>query len=213
MTFWLAALLFLHWSIVSALDFNQLLTALKRYGGQPYIFENWQSTLNKSRSLPEPEKLIRLNEFFNRNIQSNDDQVIWGQSDYWATPMETLAKGSGDCEDFSIAKYFSLVHAGIPVEKLRLVYVKARIGGPRSDITQAHMVLAYYATPDAEPLVLDSLITDIRPASRRIDLLPIFSFNSQGIWGTATSNNAPASTSKLSRWQTLLSRAKAEGFE
>lgn len=213
MTFWLAALLFLHWSIVSALDFNQLLTALKRYGGQSYIFENWQSTLNKSRSLPEPEKLVRLNEFFNRNIQSNDDQVIWGQSDYWATPMETLAKGSGDCEDFSIAKYFSLVHAGIPVEKLRLVYVKARIGGPRSDITQAHMVLAYYATPDAEPLVLDSLITDIRPASRRIDLLPIFSFNSQGIWGTATSNNAPASTSKLSRWQTLLSRAKAEGFE
>lgn len=213
MTFVLAAALFVQWSIVVALDTNQLLSALKRYGGQTYRFENWQSALHKAQALPNPDKLARINEFINRNIQSADDQAIWGQSDYWATPMETLAKGSGDCEDFSIAKYFSLVHAGIPVEQLRLVYVKARIGGPHSDITQAHMVLAYYATPDAEPLVLDNLITDIRPASRRTDLLPIFSFNSQGIWGSASGNNTPASTSKLSRWQTLLSRARAEGFE
>lgn len=213
MTFGLTALLFLQFTIVSALDFSSLLSALKRYGGQASTFENWQSTLNKTQTLSDPEKLSRINEFFNRNIHSNDDQIIWGQSDYWATPMETLAKGNGDCEDFSIAKYFSLIQAGIPLEKLRLVYVKARIGGPHSDITQAHMVLAYYATPDAEPLVLDNLITDIRPASHRPDLLPIFSFNSQGIWGNATSNNVPASTSRLSRWQTLLSRAKAEGFE
>lgn len=209
----LVLMLFLQWQMVSALDFGHLLAALKRYGGQGGTFENWQGMLSKAQALPTREKLMRINEFFNRSIQSSDDQLIWGQSDYWATPMETLAKGSGDCEDFAIAKYFSLIHAGVPVNKLRLVYVKARIGGPHSDITQAHMVLAFYDTPDAEPLVLDSLITDIRPASRRADLVPIFSFNSEGVWGTLNGNDASFSTSRLSRWQKLLLRARAEGFE
>jgi predicted transglutaminase-like cysteine proteinase len=119
---------------------------------------------------------------------------IWGQSDYWATPLETLAKGKGDCEDFTIAKYFTLLEAGLPNEQLRLIYVKARIGGAASNVTQAHMVLAYYSEPDAEPLILDNLITDIRPASRRPDLQPVFSFNSMGIWSNPTASGVPAST-------------------
>jgi predicted transglutaminase-like cysteine proteinase len=160
-------------------------------------------------------KLRRVNEFFNRRIGFADDREVWGQSDYWATPMETLAKGRGDCEDFTIAKYFTLLEAGIPGDKLRLVYVKARIGGPSSSIVQAHMVLAYYATPDAEPLVLDNLITDIRPASRRPDLTPVFSFNSQGIWQGASGGSAPSAggLGRLSRWQDLLQRARHEGFD
>jgi predicted transglutaminase-like cysteine proteinase len=103
---------------------------------------------------------------------------------------------------------------GIPAEKLRLVYVRARIGGPQSNLTQAHMVLAYYITPDAEPQVLDNLITDIRVASRRSDLTPIFSFNTEGIWAGADSSRTSSSdATRLSRWRDLLARAKAEGFE
>ena len=77
------------------------------------------------------------------------------------------------------------------------------------------MVLAYYPTPDAEPLILDSLITDIRPASRRPDIKPIFSFNSQGVYqGTAGSGTAgTGGVGSLSRWQDLLKRARTEGFE
>ena len=103
----------------------------------------------------------------------------------------------------------------MPAEQLRLIYVKARIGGPSSSIQQAHMVLAYYVTPDAEPQVLDNLITDIRPASRRPDLQPVFSFNSNGIYPGA-SGNAPAGpggTGRLSKWQNLLQRVRDEGFE
>ena len=95
---------------------------------------------------------------------------------------------------------------GIPVAKLRLVYVKAQLNGAQ----QAHMVLAYYASPSADPLVLDNLVTDIRPASRRTDLSPIFSFNSAGLW-QGTGNQS--SKSNLSRWQDLLQRARAEGFQ
>ena len=165
--------------------------------------------------MPKAEdKLRRINEFINRRIEFADDQIVWGQSDYWATPMETLGKGKGDCEDYTIAKYFSLLNAGISVKELRLVYVKARMGGTSSNITQAHMVLAWYTQPDAEPLILDNLITDIRPAGRRPDLQPVFSFNSEGIWqGTTGPTPAGGGAGRLSRWQDLLRRAKAEGFD
>jgi predicted transglutaminase-like cysteine proteinase len=197
-------------------DLDRLLTAFQALGGANSNFRDWQRLLNDARGLATAEdKLHRVNEFFNRRIQFADDMEVWGQTDYWATPMETLAKGMGDCEDFTIAKYFTLLDAGIPNEQLRLIYVKARIGGPSSSVQQAHMVLAYYPEPNAEPLVLDNLITEIRPASRRPDLTPVFSFNSQAIWQGA-GGSAPQSAGgigRLSRWQDLIQRARREGFD
>ncbi len=101
---------------------------------------------------------------------------------------------------------------GVPSDKLRLTYVKARIGGPQSTIVQAHMVLRYYPTPDAEPLVLDNLVSDIRPASRRPDLTTIFGFNADGMWVGGARPRAASST-KLSKWQSVLLRMREEGIE
>ncbi len=202
---------------VFALDNERLFANLTRMFGNAGTrnFQDWQKLIDDSRTRNLQDNLRRTNEFFNRRVQFADDQKAWGQADYWATPMETLGKGAGDCEDFAIAKYFSLLNMGVPNEQLRLVYVKARIGGPTSTVMQAHMVLAWYADPDAEPVVLDNLITDIRPASRRTDLQPIFSFNSQGIWQGAGGRDTqgPGGTSRLSRWQDLLQRARNEGFD
>jgi predicted transglutaminase-like cysteine proteinase len=200
----------------TALDLDRLLARFQQLHGVVANFQDWRQLLTDANGLVAPtDKLRRVNEFFNRRIQFADDQQVWGQSDYWATPMETLAKGRGDCEDFTIAKYFTLLNAGIPNEQLRLVYVKARIGGQASTLVQAHMVLAYYPSPDAEPLVLDNLITDFRPASRRPDLVPVFSFNSQGIWQGAGGNDPQGAggIGRLSRWQDLLQRARQEGFD
>ncbi|MCP5298051.1 MAG: transglutaminase-like cysteine peptidase [Zoogloeaceae bacterium] len=195
-------------------DVEKMLATLQRYGGAESVFRDWRQLIDDSKSLEARDKLKRINEFFNRKLLFLDDIKVWGQTDYWATPLETLAKGQGDCEDFTIAKYFTLLSAGMPNEQLRLIYVKARIGGPASNVTQAHMVLAWYETPDAEPLLLDNLITDIRPASRRPDLQPVFSFNSMGIWANPIAKGVPSSTGvgRLTRWQDLLNRAKAEGF-
>lgn len=200
---------------ITLADVERLLATLQRYGGTPSIFRDWRQLIDDSRALGTQDKLRRVNEFFNRKIQFVDDIQVWGQTDYWATPIETLAKAKGDCEDFTIAKYFTLLDAGMPNDQLRLIYVKARIGGPASSVTQAHMVLAFYSSPEAEPLILDNLITEIRPASRRPDLQPVFSFNSQGIWANPVASGVPGSTGvgRLTRWQDLLNRAKAEGFE
>ncbi|MFZ6820455.1 transglutaminase-like cysteine peptidase [Undibacterium sp. Ji22W] len=197
------------------INWDRLRLSMRALGGEEQIFNEWSALIMNNSEMPIEVKLQKVNLFFNRKIIYTDDIEAWGQSDYWATPLESLAKKKGDCEDFVIAKYFSLRNLNIPDAQLRLVYVKARIGGVNSNITQAHMVLAFYPTADAEPLILDNLISDIRPASRRNDLAPIFSFNGQGIFAGAASNATlgPGGTSRLSRWQDLLERARKEGFE
>jgi predicted transglutaminase-like cysteine proteinase len=107
-------------------------------------------------------------------------------------------------------KYFSLVATGIPVNQLRLVYVRASIDTTK-DRQVAHMILAYYPAPDREPLILDNLISDIRPASQRQDLTPIFSFNTNGLWSGFHGNSFGDPILKLSKWRNIIEQAKAEG--
>lgn len=204
------------WFSVSAVpDLDKMLQlAQQRYGtpGTQNV-QQWRSLLREAQGLPEPEKIKRVNAFFNRRIAFREDAEIWGAADYWATPLETLGRASGDCEDFTIAKYVTLKLLDVPIERMRLIYVRAKIGGPHSSISQAHMVLGYYATPGQEPLVLDNLITDIRPASRRSDLRPVFSFNSDGLWVGQSDSSSANPTARLSRWRDVITRMQAEGLE
>jgi predicted transglutaminase-like cysteine proteinase len=169
--------------------------------------EAWQALLDEQAQASEADKLRAVNAFFNAQLRFDDDRRIWGQDDYWATPVEALLKGAADCEDYALAKYFSLRRLGVSSDKLRITYVKAL------RLNQAHMVLTYYPSPDAVPLVLDNLIGEIRPASQRSDLLPVYAFNAQGLWLPGQGGNARVGDSKrLSRWQDLLVKMQAEGF-
>ncbi|WP_371814732.1 transglutaminase-like cysteine peptidase [Niveibacterium sp. COAC-50] len=190
-------------------DASLIALAKQRYGAAAgALVQEWREFIVAQKGVPEADALKRVNDFFNRRIRFADDAEIWRQPDYWATPIEMMGKGAGDCEDYTIAKYFSLRELGVPAAKLRLIYVKARIGGPASSITQAHMVLGYYETPDAQPLVLDSLIGEIRPAAQRPDLVPVFSFNAEGVYA----GGAVSSIERLSRWKDLQLKMKAEGY-
>jgi predicted transglutaminase-like cysteine proteinase len=141
--------------------------------------QRWQQLYKSIAGSSEMEKLTSVNRFFNA-VPSVTDQAHWGKPDYWATPLELLASNGGDCEDFAIAKYFTLRELGVPEERLKIAYVKARLGNNQQSI--AHMVLTYYATPEAEPLVLDNLNGSIKPAQERPDLTPLYSFNARGLW-------------------------------
>jgi len=166
----------------------------------------WQNLLS-ARQGSEQERLERVNSFFNQQLRYVEDIDLWHENDYWATPVQSLIKGAGDCEDYAIAKYFSLRHMGIASEKLRITYVKAL----RQN--RAHMVLTYYSTPQAQPLVLDSLMNAIKPASQRTDLVPVYAFNAEGLWLPGASGNRKiGDTKRLSRWQDVLKKMQAEGF-
>jgi len=161
----------------------------------------WRGVLDQYRGMSEKEQLDAVNQFFNQLYFTNDID-LWGKKDYWATPLEFLGAAGGDCEDFTIAKYFSLLELGVSDKKLRLIYVKA------IELNQFHMVLAYYAKPSAQPLILDNLIYDIKPASRRQDLLPIYSFNGKNLWlmKEKGSGKLAGKSSRLSLWNDLRSR-------
>lgn len=203
----------LFWTgVLAGPDMNKIIQlAQQRYGASAVqTVQLWRTLVHDVQGLSETEKLKRVNDFFNRRIEFNDDQVIWGQSDYWATPLETMGRGTGDCEDYAIAKYTTLKLLQVPIERMRMIYVRAQLGGGRG--SQAHMVLGYYPSPDAEPVILDNLIPDIRPASQRTDLHPVFSFNGEGLWVGNTASPTRG-TAGLSRWRDVITRMQADGFE
>ncbi|MFP5382341.1 MAG: transglutaminase, partial [Gammaproteobacteria bacterium] len=72
---------------------------------------------------------------------------------------------------------------------------------------------SYYPAPGDEPLILDNLISDIRPASRRPDLTTVFGFNTEGLWVGGAAPRAGASPQRLSKWQAVLLRMREEGIE
>lgn len=168
--------------------------------------EKWQQLLLESSELPEREKLALVNDFFNSNVMFVDDILLWNKEDYWATPIEMLSIGAGDCEDYSIAKYFTLKQLGVDEDKLRITYVKA------VNLDQAHMVLTYFENKRAIPLVLDNLINEIQPANRRSDLIPVYSFNGTGLWLAKSRGEGQrvGDASRLSLWEDLAARMRDE---
>lgn len=193
-------------SVLSADVSQKYVNLAKRIGAQygpraELRIMAWRRTVEESQGLSVGQKLQNVNNFFNM-LQFVSDQQHWGQNDYWATPIEFLATGGGDCEDFTIAKYFALRELGVPDEKLRLVYVKALM------LNQHHMVLAYYHTPTSVPVLLDNLDKTIKPAVQRKDLLPIYSFNAENLWLSKEKGRGQlvGGSSRLSLWTDLNNR-------
>ncbi len=193
-------------------DFSARLIASveQRWGSEapPRLF-TWQRLIRNTRSaVPgvdgkgEDLALRRINGFFNQ-VPFISDLKHWGVDDYWATPVEFLGSFGGDCEDYSIAKFLSLKELAIPVGRLRITYVRA------SSIGESHMVLAYYPTPGADPLILDNLVGDIRPASQRPDLEPVYSFNDEDLWLPDGTNRKGGST-QVRLWRELLEKLARE---
>ncbi len=198
------------------IDFDRVSEAMRAQFSDDRVdvVRRWQTLLDELNGAPEREQLRRVNEFFHRNVRYETDDRLYGVEDYWATPLEILGHGLGDCEDWAIAKYISLRHLGIPDRNLRLIYVRAQIGGPRSPLSQAHMVLGYYEKPTSEPIILDSLIASVMPAADRTDLSPVFSFNADGLWvGQGTTPAAGSPTARLSLWREVLERMQREGIQ
>jgi predicted transglutaminase-like cysteine proteinase len=167
----------------------------------------WRTIMTdqRYRAATERQKLELVNDFMNLT-PFKSDREHWGKEDYWATPIEFLSTNGGDCEDFSIAKYFTLRALGVPDEKLQITYVKEI-----KVYNEAHMVLAYFATPDAEPVILDNINKTIQPASARTDLVPVYSFNGTGLWTAKQQQGrgqSAGSSDRIGQWKELQNRMK-----
>ena len=190
------------------LDAELLNKAEQQYGKSARLrLVAWEDLVISDNSQTDLEKLEKVNDFFNQ-MEFVEDIDHWRKKDYWATPIEFLGTQGGDCEDFTIAKYFTLKAMGIKEEKLNLTYVKALTYNVH------HMVLAYYSTPGSEPLILDNIVKIIKPSSQRKDLLPIYSFNGTGLWLAKQRGRGKlaGSSSRLQRWQDLVQRMSRDNL-
>ena len=175
-------------------------------------FARWKAFAREQKEAPfslrlealkgrESEALQAVNDAINGQVKWVADSEHWRADDYWATPAESIATAGGDCEDFSIAKYYLLKELGVPLRRLRITYVRAlKLNG------QAHMVLAYYASPDAEPFILDNIDPEVRGASQRTDLEPVYSFNDDEV----QMGSKRGKPSQIRAWLTLQRHLVAE---
>lgn len=189
-------------SAVNAIDNKWITKVTDFYGDRAgKRVTAWRDLILRSGPLSDREKLNNINSFFNQ-LYFVSDIKLWGKKDYWATPLEFLGSAAGDCEDFSIAKYFTLRALGIDDKKLRLVYVKA------IKLNQFHMVVAFYPTSSSEPFLLDNIDPEIKLASKRNDLLPIYSFNGRRLWlmKERGKGELAGKSSRLGLWNDLRSR-------
>ena len=199
----LSATWFAYAKITSKLNQHQIVQALiSNYGERAGKRGTaWFNLMEKSYGLDEQQKLKNVNRFFNL-LRFTDDIKLWGVTNYWATPIEFLGVNAGDCEDFAIAKYFTLLELGVPDKKMRITMVKA------VKLNQYHMVVAYYDTPGSVPLILDNLIGNIKPATQRKDLIPVYSFNGKQLWLNKKKGQGvlAGKSQRLERWADLNQR-------
>lgn len=185
------------------LNEEKILSSLKKSYGQRANKRGqaWFKLMEPNAEHSEKDKLKKVNRFFNM-FRFIDDIKLWGVNNYWATPIEFIGVNGGDCEDYSIAKYFTLLELGIPDEKMRITMVKA------VKLNQYHMVLAYYDTPRSMPLILDNLDGVIKPANQRNDLIPVYSFNASQLWLNKEKGRGILSgkSSRLKLWRDLRQR-------
>jgi len=156
--------------------------------------------MNEARDLDDMGKMEKVNDFFNQTPYASD-KTTWGISDYWATRYEFVGKDRADCEDYVIAKYFTLKELGVPTSKLFMTYAKS------IRYKSAHLVLTYYETPRSIPLVLDNYNFKILPASVRDDLIPIYSFSGDELFNAKQAQigkMVPAATKQRRPWDELV---------
>ena len=121
----------------------------------------------------EMRKINVVNTWFNE-IRYMSDQKNYNQSDYWATPYEFVGRDAGDCEDYVIAKYYTLKALGVDINRMKFTYVVYR---DRRGKEISHMVLSYFKVPNPKSqediLILDNNNRLVLPASKRPDIVKV----------------------------------------
>lgn len=131
--------------------------------------------MQELRTLSTQKQLIKLNLYLN-GLQAQFDDVIHKKEENWATPKEFLSVGFGDCEDYAIIKYYSLIELGFSKERLYLTIVKENFRGGQ------HMVLSYFEKQGQAPLILDNLSFKVLPLNKRKDLSAEYFINEYGVY-------------------------------
>src|SRR5579862_334816 len=118
-------------------------------------------------------RLAWINRAVNLSITPMSDWAQYGYADYWASPLQTLGSGAGDCEDYAIVKYGILLALGYAADDLRLVIVR----DPRRETDHALVV----ARDKGDWLILDNRTMATISANQNRQYDPLFVMNDRGV--------------------------------
>lgn len=156
------------------------------------------------------ERIAFVNVAINQRIEYRaDDDAGADGFDHWSTPCETLARGSGDCEDFAIAKHFLLDACGVPAHLHRLLYARRRPGSG-ADGPTPHLAAVAREPRFADPWVLDQVNPMLLALSVRDDLEPLFSFDARSVWRGVDARPLPRGPLRAPGWQGVLDRTRRQ---
>ena len=137
------------------------------------VAAEWRGMFVQWREKKLLEQLKSINDFANAHPYLLD-QLNWGMEDYWETPYEFLVV-NGDCEDYAIAKYYTLRALGVPASQLRVIIVQDfNLGGI------IHAILGVY--DDDKLYILDNQIAQVMRALSIYHYKPIYGINEEGWW-------------------------------
>lgn len=133
--------------------------------------DEWTDLLTSLKGKKSAEQMEAINRHMN-HAPYITDIVNWGVQDYWATLRQFFQK-DGDCEDYAIAKYFSLKNLGFDPNDMRIAVVQD------TNLDVAHAVLVVYV--DNKTWILDNQIPQVVGEKTILHYKPLYSIN-EGAW-------------------------------
>ena len=149
-------------------------------------------------------QLTKVNIYLNHKLKYQSDKILNNKSDYWATPKEFLTMGSGDCEDYAIIKYFTLLKLGFEKDKLFITLVYDTYS------KRDHMVLSYFEDSSKPPLILDSLSYEVLDLNKRADLKVNAFINTNGVYRLSKTKKLRKTKQVSNKFKELLKRVQKE---
>lgn len=136
------------------------------------VSDEWIETINSLKNKKPKAKIDGVNQYLNKAPYVTD-MVNWQQKDYWATLNQFFNK-DGDCEDYAIAKYYSLKELGFSPDQMRIVVVRD------NNLNIAHAVLAVYL--ENKIWILDNQISQVLEDNHIVHYTPLYSINEKAWW-------------------------------
>ena len=184
---------------------NDEIIDIKKSSGKEAVsrIHEYNKTIQSYKKYSSLKQLTKTNLYLNK-LEYKDDKLNNNKSDHWATPKEFLTCGLGDCEDYAIIKYFSLLKLGFSSDKLFITLAYDTYS------KRGHMVLSYFMEDNKPPLILDNLSVEVLNLAKRSDLVVNAFINTNGVYKFNDNGKLIKTKYNSKKFKALLKRVQME---
>ncbi|WP_068417368.1 transglutaminase-like cysteine peptidase [Labrenzia sp. OB1] len=146
-------------------------------------FRAYTAILEQVKEQRRGLQIPKVNYMVNRVLAYRDDARLWKTGEYWASPVESLTRRAGDCEDYAILKYALLRDLGVEDKDMRIVVLRDTAA------RQHHAVLS--VRHEGNWLILDNRFSRVRFERDLPHYQVLYSVNAAGQWSHVPTPGSP----------------------